>query len=78
MAKYLKKGQRAYVEGRLEIDRWVNRDGKDQVTLKVIANDVRAWVVAVKVVTTIKVVIPAVIQVAVLRKTIMRNNPQHK
>jgi single-strand DNA-binding protein len=41
VAKYLKKGQRAYVEGRLEIDRWVNRDGKDQVTLKVIANDVQ-------------------------------------
>ena len=41
VSKYLKKGQRAYVEGRLEIDRWVNRDGKDQVTLKV-ANDIKA------------------------------------
>lgn len=41
VAKYLKKGQRVYVEGRLEIERWVNRDGKDQVTLKVVANDIQ-------------------------------------
>ena len=41
VAKYLKKGQRAYVEGRLEVERWVNRDGKDQVTLKVVANDIQ-------------------------------------
>ena len=41
VAKYLKKGQRVYVEGRLEIDRWVNREGKDQVTLKVVANDIQ-------------------------------------
>ena len=41
VAKYLKKGQRVYVEGRLEIERWVGRDGKDQVTLKVVANDIQ-------------------------------------
>ena len=41
VAKYPKKGQRVYVEGRLELERWVNRDGKDQVTLKVVANDIQ-------------------------------------
>jgi single stranded DNA-binding protein (ssb) len=38
-AKYLQKGKPVYIEGRLKIDEWTDRDGKDRYTLDVTATD---------------------------------------
>ena len=34
-AKYLTKGQLVYVEGRLRLEEWIDRDGKQRATLEV-------------------------------------------
>ena len=36
-AQYLKKGSRIYIEGRLQTDKWTDKEGKDRYTTKVIA-----------------------------------------
>ena len=38
-SKYLTKGRPIYIEGRLHIEEWTDRDGKNRFTLKVNAND---------------------------------------
>jgi single-strand DNA-binding protein len=40
-AKYLTKGRQVYVEGRLHVEEWTDRDGKQRHTLEVNASDVR-------------------------------------
>ena len=40
VSKYLTKGRRAYVEGRLHVEEWTDRDGKQRHTLEVNATDV--------------------------------------
>lgn len=37
-AEYLRKGSQVYVEGRLQTDKWQDRDGNDRWTTKLIAN----------------------------------------
>lgn len=39
-SKYLKKGSRAYLEGRLQTRKWTGQDGNERRTTEVIANDV--------------------------------------
>ena len=41
VSKYLSKGRQVYVEGRLHIEEWTDRDGKQRYTLEVNATDVR-------------------------------------
>lgn len=36
-AKYLAKGSQIYIEGRLQTDKWTDKEGKDRYTTKVIA-----------------------------------------
>jgi len=38
-SKYLTKGKSVYIEGRLRVDEWTDRDGKSRYTLEVNAND---------------------------------------
>ncbi len=40
-AKYLSKGSQAYFEGRLRLEEWSDRDGKNRTTLEVIASDMQ-------------------------------------
>lgn len=40
-AKYLKKGMPVYIEGRLALEKWTDRDGKEQVTLDVQATEMQ-------------------------------------
>jgi single-strand DNA-binding protein len=40
-SKYLTKGRQVYVEGRLHVEEWTDRDGKPRHTLEVNASDVR-------------------------------------
>src|ERR687894_2273114 len=40
-SKYLTKGRQVYVEGRLHLEEWTDRDGKQRHTLEVNATDVR-------------------------------------
>lgn len=40
-AKYLSKGRQVYVEGRLQTDKWQDKDGGDRYTTKIIAKDVQ-------------------------------------
>jgi single-strand DNA-binding protein len=40
VSKYLSKGRRVYVEGRLHVEDWSDRDGKQRYTLEVNASDV--------------------------------------
>jgi len=40
-AKYLQKGKPVYVEGRLKIDEWTDRDGNNRFTLDVTATDMQ-------------------------------------
>ncbi|NJO81944.1 MAG: single-stranded DNA-binding protein [Blastochloris sp.] len=37
--QYLNKGDRVYIEGRLQTRKWVDRDGQDRYTTEVIAQD---------------------------------------
>ena len=38
-AKYLKKGSQVYIEGRLSLEEWTDRDGNTRQTLNVQASD---------------------------------------
>lgn len=38
-AKYLAKGRQVYIEGRLQIEEWTDRDGKERYSLAVQATD---------------------------------------
>ena len=40
-AKYLTKGSPVYIEGRLRIEEWADRDGKNRFTLEVQATDMQ-------------------------------------
>ena len=40
-SKYLTKGRQVYVEGRLEVDEWTDRDGKDRYSLVIQGNEVQ-------------------------------------
>ncbi len=40
VSKYLTKGRQAYVEGRLHVDEWTDKEGKTRNTLEVNASDV--------------------------------------
>jgi single-strand DNA-binding protein len=40
VSKYLTKGRKVYVEGRLHVEEWTDRDGKQRHTLEVNATDV--------------------------------------
>ena len=40
-AKYLKKGSPVYVEGRLRIEEWTDREGKERYTLEVQGSDMQ-------------------------------------
>jgi single-strand DNA-binding protein len=40
-AKYLQKGKPVYIEGRLKIDEWTDRDGNTRYTLDVTATDMQ-------------------------------------
>ena len=41
VSKYLSKGRRVYVEGRLHMEEWTDREGKTRQTLEVNASDVQ-------------------------------------
>ena len=41
VSKYLTKGRNVYVEGRLHVGEWADKDGKQRYTLEVNASDVR-------------------------------------
>ena len=40
-AKYLTKGTQVYIEGRLKVEDWTDRDGKERYTLEVTASDMQ-------------------------------------
>lgn len=40
-AKYLTKGSQIYIEGRLRVEEWQDRDGKDRYTLEVQGSDMQ-------------------------------------
>ena len=40
-AKYLQKGKPVYIEGRLKVDEWTDRDGNTRYTLDVTATDMQ-------------------------------------
>jgi single-strand DNA-binding protein len=40
-AKYLKKGAKVYIEGKLETQKWTDRDGKERYSTDVVTFDVR-------------------------------------
>lgn len=40
-AKYLTKGSQVYIEGRLRVEEWTDRDGKNRFTLEVQATDMQ-------------------------------------
>ncbi len=40
-SKYLAKGRQVYIEGRLTVDEWQDRDGKDRFTLGVTASEMQ-------------------------------------
>jgi single-strand DNA-binding protein len=40
-AKYLTKGSQVYIEGRLRVEEWTDRDGKGRFTLEVQASDMQ-------------------------------------
>jgi len=39
--EYLRKGSQVYVEGRLQTDKWQDKDGNDRFTTKIIANEMQ-------------------------------------
>ncbi len=39
--EYLRKGSQVYVEGRLQTDKWQDKDGNDRYTTKIIANEMQ-------------------------------------
>jgi single-strand DNA-binding protein len=40
-AKYLQKGSQVYIEGRLKLDEWTDRDGNTRTTIDVTATDMQ-------------------------------------
>ncbi len=40
-SKYLTKGKQVYIEGRLHVEEWTDRDGKNRYTLEVTATDMQ-------------------------------------
>ena len=41
VSKYLTKGRSVYVEGRMHVEEWTDKDGKQRFTLELNASDVR-------------------------------------
>lgn len=41
VGKYQKKGSQIYVEGRLQTDKWQDKDGNDRYTTKIMANEMQ-------------------------------------
>ncbi len=41
VGEYLKKGSQVYVEGRLQTDKWQDKEGKDRYTTKVYGNEMQ-------------------------------------
>lgn len=41
VAKYCTKGKQIYIEGRLQTRKWQDKDGRDQYSTEVVADDVR-------------------------------------
>jgi len=41
MGEYLKKGSQVYVEGRIQTDKWQDREGNDRYTTKIVARDMQ-------------------------------------
>lgn len=41
MGEYLKKGSQVYIEGRLQTDKWQDKEGKDRYTTKIYANEMQ-------------------------------------
>lgn len=39
--EYLKKGSSVYIEGRLQTRKWTNKEGQDQYTTEVVANEMK-------------------------------------
>ena len=39
--EYLKKGRQVYVEGRLQTEKWQDKDGQDRYTTKIVANEMQ-------------------------------------
>jgi single-strand DNA-binding protein len=39
--EYLKKGSKAYIEGRLQTRKWQGQDGQDRYTTEIVANDMQ-------------------------------------
>lgn len=41
MGEYLRKGRQVYIEGRIQTDKWQDKEGKDRYTTKIIANEMQ-------------------------------------
>lgn len=41
MDKYLQKGSKVYIEGKLQTRKWQDKDGKDHYTTEIVANDMQ-------------------------------------
>jgi len=41
MGEYLKKGSQVYIEGRLQTDKWQDKQGNDRYTTKIYANEMQ-------------------------------------
>ncbi len=39
--EYLRKGSKVYVEGRIQTRKWQNKDGQDQYTTEIVANEMQ-------------------------------------
>jgi single-strand DNA-binding protein len=39
--EYLRKGSQVYIEGRIQTDKWQDKDGNDRYTTKIIANEMQ-------------------------------------
>jgi len=39
--EYLKKGSKVYIEGKLQTRKWQNKDGQDQYTTEIVANEMQ-------------------------------------
>lgn len=41
VGEYLKKGAQVYIEGRLQTNKWQDKEGKDRYTTEIVANDMQ-------------------------------------
>ncbi len=41
MGQYLKKGSQVYIEGRIQTRKWTNKEGHDQYTTEIVANEMQ-------------------------------------